>query len=68
MTIQVPPHTIHGYDADDGHKLSFTVTEADPTVYNVELREKVFTRESWREMSAAVEQAFNMFKEAEANP
>lgn len=66
MTIQVLPHIINGYDDDDDLKLAFTVSEAEPTVYNVELREKVFTLESWREMSAAVEKAFGMFAEADA--
>lgn len=64
MTIQVLPHVIHGYDSEG--MLIFTLTETDPTVCHVELKNSHHhTLESWRELSAAIERAFQMFKEAD---
>lgn len=63
MTIQVIPHQINGY-APEGD-LMFSMTETDPTVCRIEIKSDHHTLESWREFSAAIEKAFQMFKEAD---
>ena len=64
MTIQVIPHTINGYNPEG--EVMFSLTEIVPTVCRIEVKSDHHTLESWRELAAAVERAFQMFKDAEA--